>query len=110
MIKVVKRIDDDGIEFADGTTIIDDHEQDCCESVYADWGYLKDEVAIGESLNIGAFEKVADKGFRIGGYFVPCYDYQNGYYSNNLTLTFTFPNGNVVREDITECTNADYSY
>ena len=25
------------IKLKDGTTIVDNHEQDCCENVYADW-------------------------------------------------------------------------
>ena len=35
-----------GILFDNGYLLVDHHEQDCCESVYADWGHLQDEAGI----------------------------------------------------------------
>ena len=74
------------------------HDSDCCEQVYGDFSILKYHL---ESLkdkkvkNI-VIKSVDDMGFLIvfeGGdqedvkIFIPCYNFQNGYYSSNLSLT-----------------------
>ena len=85
-MKVIKR-NDEVIEFDNGVTVTYYHEQDCCENVYADFMALNDtgfdEDDHAEPIKI---EPVKDAGFRINGYFVPCYNSQNGYYSSNLVI------------------------
>lgn len=109
----ILEIMDGQIRFDNGYILFDYHRQDCCESVYAYFQYLKEEAGVmsaefPENLEI---ETVEGSGFRIVdvngfGYFVPCYDRQNGYYSSNLSLTLK---GEATKEwDITGCTEADY--
>lgn len=78
------------IILTDGTTIDFSHEQDCCETVYADLsalndtGFETDDSIRWETLKI---EVVKDYGFRLNGYGIPCYNSQNGYYSSNILVT-----------------------
>jgi hypothetical protein len=80
------------ITLVDGTTIDFCHEQDCCETVYADLSALNDtgfetDMSIcWETLKI---EVVKDYGFRLNGYGIPCYNSQNGYYSSNILVTIS---------------------
>jgi len=94
--------------------IEDHHEQDCCEHVYADFSALEDTTFFDElkGKNLTAkevannIELVEGKGFRIFGYFVPCYNVQDGYYSSNLTLIITEEHGkNKIKIDLTNCTS-----
>lgn len=72
--------------------INDKHEQECCESVYADFPqttpYLKE--IIGKKIENLIIKKVEGEGILLCfdqiKVFVPCYDEQNGYYSSNLSL------------------------
>ena len=102
-MKVVKR-DGDSIKYDNGTTITYYHEQDCCENVYADWSALDDTGFDDNIINEIEIEKVEGSGFIINGYFVPCYDEQNGFYSSDLELIITDKNGNSKVIDITGCT------
>jgi hypothetical protein len=107
-MKIVK-IDYDGLSFDNGTTISHYHSQDCCENVYADWASLKDQFLDGVEFKDVVIEKIAGSGFRLvaankNAYFVPCYNIQNGYYSNNLSLIIKSPGGEVKEVDITDCT------
>lgn len=78
-----------GILFDNGYLLVDQHDQECCEIVYADWGHLQDEAGIMDEefsqLTI-QYKKtgVTIKGKR--GYFLPCYNEQNGYYNDRLDL------------------------
>lgn len=88
------------------------HSQDCCESVYADFSALKHykEQILGKTVKAIAIKGVEDIGFLICfkiGYdddikvFIPCYNYQNGYYSSSLDLLIN--NGGVeIRIDISQ--------
>jgi hypothetical protein len=83
-----------GILFDDETGLIDYHEQDCCEHVYADFSNLDSGILNHEFKNINLQE--VKEGFRFGDtrkYFVPCYNEQNGYYSDYLEICY----GKVVR-------------
>ena len=90
--------------FEDDTKIkyATEHDQDCCEHVYGDFSVfehykksiLEDLIAIEEIQLV----KVNGDGFLLrflGVYdnsvkvFVPCYDFQNGCYSSDLSLTIT---------------------
>lgn len=110
VLKVV--ITSDGIFFVDEFddvkhSITDYHEQDCCESVYAHYPIHSDLQS--ELCRGFVIETVADSGFRFGikpySYsppvweFVPCYNEQNGYYSNDLILKL---DGKKIL-DITNC-------
>lgn len=77
---------DEKIVFDDGSTVEDFHEQDCCEHVYADFSQLADTNIMEREFDDIQIEGVESSGFRINGYFVPCYDEQNGYYSGMLSL------------------------
>lgn len=79
------------------------HRQDCCENVYADFSvfeYQKDEIMEREVKDI-VFKGVEGIGFIICFYYdwekstkvlVPCYNEQNGYYSDELKLV-------IIREE-----------
>lgn len=98
----------DGITFDDGTKIIDVHEQDCCEHVYADWKQLEDTGFLGKEIKEIEIEGVKESGFRINGFFVPCYDVQNGYYSSDLEIVIAKPDGKDKRViDISEFVKHD---
>lgn len=79
----------DSIILTDGTEIEFHHEQDCCETVYADLtaledtGFFEDETINKDNLKI---ELVKDYGVKVNGYSIPCYNYQNGYYSSSIEI------------------------
>lgn len=105
-MKIIK-IDYDGLVFDNGTIVSHYHSQDCCENVYADWASLKDQGLEDVEFNDVVIEKVAGSGFRLvaankNAYFVPCYNYQNGYYSSNLTLIIK-SNGEIKEISISDC-------
>lgn len=94
------------INFDNGVQIFDYHDSDCCEDVFADFDALKDEVGIfehdfNERIQI---ERVEDSGFRLEGFFVPCYNIQNGYYSDKLELNIRYSDTERDVIDITGCT------
>lgn len=100
----IKQIDEDKIVFDNNYELRYYHEQDCCESVYADFEMLKNynvSVKTGKNINIkeiefaetleSLVEGVPQAGFNIISitgekFFVPCYNEQNGYYSSDLEL------------------------
>ena len=101
----MNKIQNNLVTLENGITISYYHEQECCEDVYADFEALKDTTFENEVIEIPVIEKVTDKGIRINGYFVPCYNSQNGYYSNDLSLIIKSKNGEVLQHlDITSCT------
>ena len=88
------------------------HSQDCCESVYGDFSICKyhEKELVGKHLSSVKVKKVEEMGFLLCfdfGYesckiFIPCYNYQNGYYSDNLELTVD-DSGTKVTVDISDC-------
>jgi len=82
-------IDEQGLKFDDGTVVEHFHDQDCCETVYADWKQLEDTGILNREFNDIKIEGVKRSGFRLNGYFVPCYNEQNGYYSSGLEVWIT---------------------
>lgn len=100
----IKQIDEDEIVFDNNYELRYYHEQDCCESVYADFEMLKNynvSVKTGKNINIKEIEFVETLELLIDGvpgagfniisiigekFFIPCYNEQNGYYSSNLEL------------------------
>ena len=107
MAKITK-LDDNLIEFSDGTCITCDHEQDCCEYNYADCQQL-DDLARNYDFDTQklVFEGVDEYGFRFGDrrermFFIPCYSIQNGYYTCHLDV---YLNG-VIQTSL-ECEECD---
>ena len=88
----------EGIELANGFKLASYHEQDCCESVYADWSSLEDTGFMGRELidelfiygqeNLGI---VLQPDLSNDYYAVNCYNSQNGYYSDQLGLVLSGP-------------------
>src|SRR5687767_5287864 len=95
-------IDEEKLTFDDGTMITYDHYQDCCEHVYADFKQLQDTSIWDEDFDELVIEGVPDSGLRVNGYFIPCYNNQNGYYSSGLELIVTHPNSPKITIDISE--------
>jgi hypothetical protein len=99
-MKIIK-FDEDQIVFDNGTIVSHYHDQDCCEYVFADFNQLQDTDAIDHEFNEKIkIENVPSAGFRIEGYFIPCYNQQNGYYSSDLFLIIEYPDGKKVERDI----------
>jgi hypothetical protein len=108
MAKVIK-VDEDVLKFDDDSTLYSDHEQECCEHHYLSFKDLSiaDFEGLEFDLDNFQFEKVEDFGIRLlptNGHpiSVPGYGYNNGYYSDNLTLILNRP-GAATKFDITEC-------
>ena len=84
--------EDNLLKFDDGTTIVGDHDQDCCEYNYADFAQL-DDIAKNYDFDTSKlmFESIDGSGFRFGDhpsrmFFVPCYSDQNGYYTDEIEI------------------------
>lgn len=116
-----KKIKDVWIGLEHVTIVFDDldqisfeshHEDDCCEHVYADFSvvkYQKDEL-MNKQINsitikgvdeIGILLIFGDKYIGTTKILVPCYNSQNGYYSDGLELKITTMN-DVKHIDITQ--------
>lgn len=99
-------------EGAEGVTFSTYHSQDCCESVYGDFSIVKyhETELVGQHLSKVEVKSVEGMGFLLCfsfGYkatkiFIPCYNYQNGYYSSSLELTVE-DNGVKTTIDISGC-------
>ena len=102
-MKIIK-INGKEILFDNGNSLTYEHEQDCCESVYADFeniqvitnvfrnNYNVQELNFSENLT-DVIDRHEGIGFTIEDengikLFVSCYDCQNGYYSDNLSLVY----------------------
>lgn len=94
-MKIVS-VTDDYILFDNNKVISFFHLQDCCEWNYADFAQL-DDIARATDFDPNLdFEALPNEGFRFGNkpnkmFFVPCYSAQNGYYSDEITISY---NGN----------------
>jgi len=106
----IKEVTDEHILFDNGNTITFEHDRDCCECNYADFGTLtKNNVNYGFNFNEELiFEFIDGMGFRFGSkdsndvihwIFIACYSDQNGYYSNDIDILY---NGNQVLNGICE--------
>ena len=89
-----------GIEFSNGSVLVDLHDQDCCENVYADFSNLDSDIM---SYNFKDTIKIkeARNGFKFGDgrrwFFVPCYNAQNGYYNDALSIAYGSVAKKIVR-------------
>lgn len=85
-------VSDQEIRFDGGHVITFDHAQDCYEENYADFEQI-DDIARAATFSLPLqFEAVDGFGFRFGNennmHFVPCYSYQSGYYSSDISIYF----------------------
>ena len=107
------KISDEGINF-ENTHISHEHIQDCCEEVYADWNSLKDQpIMMLEKIiqvdfvmvkNSGIVLDLFNQDYQKYSFFVPCYNVQNGYYSNDLKLIIQ--SGHLIlRHDVSDATH-----
>ncbi len=92
------------IEFDNGQRLTCEHQQDCCEQVYADFenmqvmGVREKNYVYSNELDffpriLDSIVPIADLGFYIVTMqgiclLVSCYNLQNGYYSSNLELRY----------------------
>ena len=99
-----------GVIFDNGCKIFTWHNSDCCEHVYADFKQLEDTSFMSTEFNDDEvnIEGVEDSGIKVNGYFVPCYNTQNGYYSDRLELEVVKSNGESNYMDITKFKYDDY--
>ena len=79
------------ILFDNGIIVLAYHYRSCCESVYADFEALEDTKFESQEFDEKTFTIAnTNDGFLIKdqfvSYFVPCYNSQNGYYSDNLNV------------------------
>lgn len=87
----ITEVTDEYIKFSNGKKITCYHDQDCCECNYADFKALEHYINeyFDEPLT---FEMVKGYGFRFGNenrmLFVPCYSWQNGWYSNEIGIMY----------------------
>lgn len=106
----IKEVTDEHILFDNGNTITYHHCPDCCEVNYADFSILtENNVNYGFDFNEElTFEFIDEMGFRFGSkdpygamhwIFIPCYSYQNGYYSDDVDILY---NGKQVLNGICE--------
>lgn len=107
---------DDTCKISDGIKTISIHayhQNDCCEHVYADFSIISFyQEELEEMKTSGLYIKaVKDMGFllcfRRPGLsdikiFIPCYNEQNGYYSDDLELQIE-DSGVMTKIDISEC-------
>ena len=88
----IKKITDEYILFDNGSKITFDHEQDCCEYNYADFGQLEDTGVEQEEFKEPLIFEESGYGFRFGNpgkmYYVPCYSSQNGYYTTEVDIYY----------------------
>lgn len=66
----IKEVNTNYILFDNGSRITFDHEQDCCETNYADFEQLEDLALEYEFENDLIFEVVPENGFRFGSKFL----------------------------------------
>ena len=92
----ITNVNDNFIEFSDGSRITYDHDQDCCEDNYADFKQLEDYAHKHKFYLPLRFEAVENAGFRFGDcrmmFFIPCYSDQNGYYTDQIDIYYSHNN------------------
>lgn len=85
----ISKVTEEAIEFTDGGRITFDHDQDCCEYNYADFGQV-DDIARNYTFEGDMRFDTAEGGFMFGDarrkFYVPCYSSQNGYYTTAIDI------------------------
>jgi len=103
----IQNEDDGVIMFSNGYELKTDHPQDCCESHYwslSDLSIEDFEGLLFDLSNENFFERVDGYGIKLkpeNGFpiSIPAYGYNNGYYSDELSLVLSFNR----KFDITNC-------
>lgn len=110
-LKVVK-IEYNEIVFNDGTRLLSNHNQDCCEQHYLEFANLDISDFDGLKFDLTSgdfFNRVKDYGIElkpITGHVVrvPGYGSNSGYYSSNIDLIISDAKGNTIKSfDVSEC-------
>ena len=110
-LKVVK-ISTEELEFNDGTRLLSNHDQDCCEWHYLDFADLNMDDFEGLEFDLTKddfFNRIEDYGIElkpIKGHSVkvPGYGNNNGYYGANIELIIADAKGNEIKSyDVSEC-------
>ena len=94
----ITNVDTCAVYFSNGAKLSSYHDADCCEYNYADFEQLEEAALDTEFDWPLTFEETQNYGFRFGNrpnkmFFVPCYSFQNGYYSSDVDIEL---NGEVV--------------
>ena len=97
--------------FEDGTRLYSNHDGECCETHYLDFEHISMDDFDGlefDLSNDNFFEAVDGYGIRLvptNGFPVPIpgYGYNNGYYSIELELVLSSPDGSCRVFDISNC-------
>lgn len=102
------------LEFETDKIILDyEHNQDCCENVYADFdialAYKKQlreyrsyqSIIIKGIAGLGIMLEFTPEYYSLARVMIPCYNEQNGYYSSNLKLIIDH-NGEKKTYDISD--------
>ena len=91
----ISEVTDEAIIFDNGNKITFDHDQDCCESNYADFESAVTPNTLNYDYDFSPellFGFVKEEGFLFGNpghlIFVPCYSEQNGYYSIDIDIYY----------------------
>lgn len=96
----IKEITKEEIVFDNGSRIWFDQEYDDCAYNYADFYQIDDIVREWEFDENLKFELCSGSGFRFGNegrmIFVPCYSYQNGYYSTEINIYYGYRHGEAL--------------
>ncbi len=102
----IKEVNEDHILFSDGSKITCDHNQECCESNYADFKQV-DNTAFLTRFTLPLKFEQAPGGFRFGNennmFFVPCYSEQNGYYSDEVDIFYNGKKVNTIPGELVGC-------
>lgn len=102
----------DLITFDDGAYLRSDHETDCCEYHWLDFGAVEFDEVSGLDFRLNSegsfFQRVDGYGIRLlptNGHPVSIAGYgsNNGYYSGNIDLVLVDSNGSEHRFDVSEC-------
>lgn len=110
-LKAVK-IENNELVFNDGTRLLSDHDQSCCESHYLDFANLDISDFDGLEFDLTSddfFNRVEGYGIElkpINGHVVrvPGYGSNNGYYGSNIDLIIADAKGNTIKSfDVSEC-------
>ena len=90
----ITKVDEYEIMFDNGNTIWYRHCSDCCEWNFADFSIL-DERTVNYDYDFDenlTFNMIDGEGFTFGNeghlIFIPCYSYQNGYYSSDINIFY----------------------
>ena len=102
----IYHISETEIKFSNGKNIFEltyEHEQDCCEEVYADFESISKRILNKKGQDVSIYtidfneeietlvEEVKDQGFMLCAkdgtkVLVNCYDIQNGWYNSDLAI------------------------